>query len=163
MKKKIMSFLLLIIWVSNVNAQDIRQSEIDATCYVLSELLAEAKDKGDVECVIIYANAFDKIKSKYSVNKIYRDYFDSVKVANGDLKGILISLNNPPKSPGFSNKEIDNILQLKEIGISFADFNDFLIIKRLMEGKIKTENLFDFERNKLLKYKKALEGVKGND
>lgn len=158
------TIVLLIICnkhVSAQSAQSVQQSEVDTTCFVLSELMAEAKEKGDYESILIYSNVVDKIKRKYTVDQKYVNYFNSIKVSNIDLtNGIVISLNNPPKFPGFTNKEIDNFISLKKEGISLMDFNEFLVLKKLGQGKMKIENINEFELKNLEKLKSEVEGLK---
>ena len=159
MKKIILLFTILGFNIVNVIGQDIDQSEIDTTCYVLSELMSKAKEEGDYESVLIYSNTIDKIKEKYTIHKTYSDYFDAIKISNPNLNGIVISLNSPPKSPGFANNEIDDFILLKQDGISLTDFNEFLILKKLGQGKIELENINEMEIKNLEKFKKEIEAI----
>ena len=160
MKKHIIAFTISTICIVNTIAQNINQSDINNTCYVLSELMSEAKKNGDSESVLIYSNTIDKIRKKYTIHKIYETYFDSIKVLNSHLKGIVISLNSPPKSPGFTNFEIDDFIILKKNGISLVDFNEFLTLKKLKQGTIKIENMNELEIKNIENLKKEVEAIK---
>ena len=151
--------LVLLLSVMRVTAQNITQSDINTTCFVLSELVADAKEKGDATSILIYSNTIDKIKKRYNVHPNYSKYFDSIKKANPNLKGIVISLNNPPKSPGFSNKEIDDFMLLSRDGISLSDFNDFLVLKKLGQQKLRLENLNELELKNIKTLKERVESI----
>ena len=135
---RIILLLYIFILVSTgIQAQNVTEDDLITTCFVLSELMNEATVTGNEEGILIYSNAFDKIKKEYSLHKTYISYFDSIKIANVDVivKGIIISLNNPLKPLGFSNKEIHDFMMLKKDNLSFTDFNDFLMLKKLGTGK----------------------------
>ncbi|GJM64919.1 hypothetical protein [Persicobacter diffluens] len=160
MKKFTLIFILTVVGISTSIAQTINQTDINTTCFVLSELMTEAIRNEDTESVLIYSNTIEKIRKKYTINKKYEAYFNSIKVLNPNIKGILISLNNPPKSPGFSNKEIDDFILLRKSGISLMDFNEFLTLKKLGQGTIKIENMHELELKNIEKFKKEVEAIK---
>ncbi|WP_160114312.1 hypothetical protein [Aquimarina sp. AU119] len=163
MKTHLLIITLFIMNTMYLNSQNIDQSDINTTCFVLSELIAKAKEKGDIESMVIFSNTIDKIKADHNIHPTYSTYFDSIKSSNLNIsKGIVISLNNPPKSPGFTNKEIDDFMSLRKDNISLSDLNDFLVLKKLGQNKLKLENLNELEIKNLEKFKKEIETIKIN-
>ncbi|NLR91682.1 hypothetical protein [Flammeovirga agarivorans] len=160
MKKITLIYIFSIIGISTSIAQDINQTDINTTCFVISELMAEAKKNGDTESVLIYYNTIDKIKKKFTVHKTYVNYFDSIKVLNPDIKGIVITLNNPPLSPGFTNNEIENLILFKKKGASLMEFNKFLIKKELESETTKIENINELELKNINHINKEREIIK---
>lgn len=141
-------------------AQDILQSDIDTTCFVISELMAEAKENRDNESILIYSNTIEKIKEKHTINKVYADYFNSIKEHNPQITdGIVIFLDSDPKSPGFSNRQIENFLMLKNEGITMYDFDDFVVLKKLKLGKIHPDNMSELALNNVKKLKAEVESI----
>ena len=161
MKHFIVIITLLITNLSQIQAQNINQSDINITCFVISELMAEAKNNGDNESILIYSNTIDKIKEKHTINEAYANYFSLIKLDNPLLSnGIVIFLNSDPKSPGFSNRQIENFLIIKKEGITLYDFDDFVMLKKLKLGKIHLDNMNELALNNVKKLKAEVESIK---
>lgn len=156
----LVSVFLLVC--NEMQSQNVTIDDLNTTCFVLSELMDKATKTGNEEAIIIYSNAFDKIKKEYSLREAYISYFDSIKITNADIigKGIVITLNNPPKSPGFTNKEINDFMMLRKDNISLTDFNDFLILKKLGTGKLAPSNLNKLELQNIEKLKQDIKQIK---
>tara|TARA_R110000751_G_scaffold263794_1_gene363014 strand:- start:96 stop:590 length:495 start_codon:yes stop_codon:yes gene_type:complete len=160
MKHYIIIITLLTTNLTQVQAQNINQSDIDTTCFVISELMAEAKNNRDNESILIYSNTIDKIKEKHTINEAYANYFSSIKIDNPLLSnGIVIFLNSDPKSPGFSNRQIENFMILKNEGITLYDFDDFVVLKKLKLGKINPDNMSEVTLKNVKKLKAEVESI----
>lgn len=157
MKRVILILLIFFSNISTIVGQEINQKDIDTTSYVLSQLLATTTDEKEV---VIYVNAIDQIRKKYKVNKAYSTFVDSLKSINPHFKKVVISLKGSPQFPKFSHREIADLMYLKNNGIQFKDLHQILILKKLKKGTIRTENLSDFEKNRLKNFKTQVESIK---
>jgi len=163
LKNCIYFILILVLLISNNTfAQDIKNTEVDSTCYVISQLMGKAIVDGDLESVIIYSNAIDKLSNKFTLNDTCSAYFQDIKDQNPKLnQGIVIFLNSDPQSsPGFSNKIVEHYLDLHNSGLSANDLKDFILLKKIHNGKINANDIKESKLQQLEAFKAEVQSIK---
>jgi hypothetical protein len=164
---KLLLAILLVVISNEIFAQtdEVKQSDIDNTCFVLTRLTNLAQKSGNIKGVIDNLNTFDQIMSQYHPQEKYIKYFQKVK---DDNQTAINSFNSTNHSNGIrsivSNKVVSGIEDLIDKGISFEEINNelesFINSKKINLNMLNIDQLDEKEKNNLEMIQKDVTRIK---
>jgi len=162
--KNLFLFVFLLGSINYLYAQEvaIKQSELNATCSVLYKLSNKAIRTNRKELLAIYYNAYKAIRLSNVITEDCDRYFKDVKNKHYEGIGIFaLGFDFPPKEVDlshreFSNREIETLQKIKDLGFTLEDIDQLTLTKELIENNVNLKLLKVTDSEKIKKLTKNL-------